>query len=90
MTDLVLRDFMLPHFALEDATAGEAWTQVWARISAEKRQFFVYALLRVVLPTTAMIAVFILLMIPGLALAGAFGASSTAFTRPLPAQPEEP
>ncbi len=74
VTDLILRDCMLPHFALEDATAGEAWTEVWARIKAEKRQFFVYALLRVVLPTIATVALFVVLIIPGLALAGAYGA----------------
>ncbi len=74
VTDLILRDWMLPHFALEDATAGEAWAQVWARIMAEKRQFIVYALLRVVLPTIAMVGVFMVLIIPGLALAGSLGA----------------
>ena len=72
--DLILRDCMLPHYALEDATAGEAWTQVWARIKVEKRQFFVYALLRVVLPTIATVGLFIVLIVPGLALAGAYGA----------------
>ena len=74
LTDLVLRDWMLPHFALEDATAGEAWSQVWARIRAEKRQFIAYALLRVVLPTIAMVGVFLVLIIPGLAVAGSLGA----------------
>jgi hypothetical protein len=74
VTDLVLRDWMLPHFALEDATAGEAWAQVWARIVAEKRQFIVYVLLRVVLPTIAMVGVFMLLIIPGLAVAGSLAA----------------
>jgi hypothetical protein len=74
LTDLVLRDFMLPHFALEDATAGEAWDQVWPRILAEKRQFFVYALLRVILPTIAAVGLFIVLMIPGLMVAGSLGA----------------
>ena len=74
VTDLILRDWMLPHFALEDATAGEAWTQVRIRIMAEKRQFIAYALLRLVLPTIAMIAVFIVLIIPGLAVAGSLAA----------------
>jgi hypothetical protein len=74
LADLIMRDCMLPHFALEDATAGEAWTEVWARIMAEKRQFFVYALLRVVLPTIATVGLFIVLIIPGLALAGIYGA----------------
>jgi hypothetical protein len=74
LADLVLRDCMLPHFALEDATAGEAWAQVWARILAEKRQFLAYALLRVVLPTIGMVALFIVLIIPGLVLVGSLGA----------------
>ena len=71
--DVILRDFVMPHYALEDATAGEAWSQVWARIMAEKAQFLAYALLRLVLPTIAMIALFIVLLIPGLMLAGAMG-----------------
>ena len=64
--DLILRDFMLPHFALEDATAGEAWRSAWARISTEKGGFFVYALLRVFLPIVAMIGIFIVLAIPAI------------------------
>jgi hypothetical protein len=70
LADIVLRDFMLPHFALENATAGQAWSRVWARIKGDSRQFIVYAILRVVLPTVAMVAVFIVLFIPGLILAG--------------------
>jgi hypothetical protein len=67
--DVILRDWMLPHYALEDATAGEAWSSVWARFAAEKRQFIAYALLRLILPTLAMIGVFFVLAIPGLILA---------------------
>ena len=74
VADLTLRDWMLPHFALENATAGEAWNWVWRRIKAEKREFTVYLVLRVVLPTVAMVAVFMVLLIPGLAVAGAFAA----------------
>ncbi|MGD0733042.1 MAG: hypothetical protein ABR956_17385 [Terracidiphilus sp.] len=74
LTDVILRDWMLPHYALGNASAGEAWSEVWARISAEKRQFLVYALLRVILPTIAMIALFMVLIIPGLMVAGALGA----------------
>jgi hypothetical protein len=70
MLDIVMRDWMLPHFALDNATAGEAWANVWARIMAEKKQFIVYTLLRVVLPFIAMVALFVVLLIPGLALAG--------------------
>ncbi len=73
-TDVVLRDWMLPHYALQDATAGEAWSQVWARITAEKRQFLAYALLRLILPTIAFIALFVALIIPGAMLAGSLAA----------------
>jgi hypothetical protein len=38
---------------------------------AEKGQFFVYAILRLVLPIVASIAIFMILLIPGLVLAGA-------------------
>jgi len=72
--DVILRDWMLPHYALENATAGEAWFQVRARIAAEKRQFFVYALLRLVLPVIAMVVLFMVLLLPGLALAGSLAA----------------
>jgi hypothetical protein len=72
--DVILRDWMLPHYALEDATAGEAWSSVWARITAEKRQFIAYALLRLILPTLAMIGVFVVLAIPGLVLAASVAA----------------
>jgi hypothetical protein len=62
--DIVLRDLMLPHYALENATAGQAWSGVWARITHEKGAFFIYALLRVILPIVAAIALFIVLIIP--------------------------
>jgi hypothetical protein len=74
LTDLILRDWMLPHFALDNATAGEAWEEVWDCITAEKRQFLVYALLRVVLPVVAMVGLFIVLIIPGLMLVGSVAA----------------
>jgi len=73
LADVILRDFMLPHYALEGATAGEAWAQVWARISAEKAQFLAYVLLRLVLPAIAMIALFIVLILPGIFLVGSLG-----------------
>lgn len=73
--DVVLRDWMLPHYALDDASAGEAWQEVWANFTAEKRQFLVYALLRLILPMIAGIAIFIVLLIPGLILAGAAAAA---------------
>jgi len=75
VADVVLRDCMLPHFALEDATAGEAWSSVWAHIRHEKRQFIAYTLLRLILPTIAIMATFVILMIPGLMLVAALGAA---------------
>lgn len=62
--DVVMRDFMLPHFALDNATAAEAWSEVFNRILAEKGAFLLYALLRILLPIVAMIGLFILLAIP--------------------------
>jgi len=73
VTDVVLRDWMMPHYALENATAGQAWSRVWAAITAEKAQFVAYALLRLILPTIAAIALFMVLIIPGLMLAGSLG-----------------
>ncbi len=73
--DLILREWMLPHFALDDATAGEAWRQVRARIKVEERQFLVYGLLRVLLPILATIGLFIVLLLPGLGLAAALAAA---------------
>jgi len=72
--DMILRDWMLPHIALDNATAGEAWRQVRARITAEKRQFLVYAILRVILPMIAAIVTMIVLALPGLMLAGSMAA----------------
>ena len=72
--DLILRDWMLPHFALDDATAGQAWRQVRARIKADQRQFLVYGLLRVLLPILATIGLFIVLLLPGIGLAAALAA----------------
>lgn len=64
LLDVVMRDFMLPHFALEDASAGDAWGAVWGRIGEEKGAFAFYVVLRVLLPIVAMIGMFILLAIP--------------------------
>ena len=68
--DVVLRDLMLPHYALENATAGEAWRAVWARFRAEKGAFVLYAVVRVILPVAAMIAIGAVLFLPVLVTAG--------------------
>jgi hypothetical protein len=67
---LVMRDFMMPHMALENASAGDAWAAARVRIMAEKGDFFVYALLRIVLPLVGLTVLFIILLIPGLILIG--------------------
>lgn len=64
--DLILRDLMLPHYALENATAGQAWAAVRGRIKREKGPFFLYAILRIVLPIVAGIALFIVMIIPAI------------------------
>ncbi len=73
LADIVLRDWMLPHYALDNASAGEAWGRVWGGIKAEKREFIVYALLRLILPTIAIVALFMVLLIPGLVIAASLG-----------------
>jgi hypothetical protein len=62
--DVILRDLMLPHIALENASAGAAWGAVRAQIAAAKGSFFLYALLRILLPVVALIGAFIVLAIP--------------------------
>jgi hypothetical protein len=68
--DVVMRDFMLPHMALENATAGEAWSAVLERVMEEKGTFFLYAVLRVMLPFAATIALTIVLIVPAILLFG--------------------
>jgi len=71
--DIVMRDFMLPHFALENASAGEAWGAVWDRVLAEKGAFLLYMLLRVLLPMVAIVGIFILMIIPAVIIFGSLG-----------------
>lgn len=68
--DVVLRDFMLPHMALGDDTAGEAWLEVWDRMTSETGAFLVYGVLRVLMPIGAAIGIFIVLAIPLIILFG--------------------
>lgn len=78
MVDIVLRDWMLPHYALENATAGQAWHAVWTRIKFEKRQFFVYSILRLIAPIVAAVVLFLILIIPSAVSLGAVGAAEYA------------
>ncbi len=63
---IVLHDLMLPHMALENASAGDAWREVRMRIAAEKGGFLLFAFLRIVLPIAATIAAVIALAIPAI------------------------
>jgi len=63
---IILHDLMLPHMALENASADEAWRQAKARIAAEKGSFLLYAFLRVILPIAATIGAMIVLAIPAI------------------------
>lgn len=78
MVDIVLRDWMLPHYALENATAGQAWHAVWMHIKSEKRQFLVYSILRVITPIVAAFVLFLLLIIPSAISLGAVAAAEYA------------
>jgi hypothetical protein len=68
--EIVLRDFMMPHMAIENASAGEAWAAARAYIEAETGSFVLYAVLRILLPIVGMVALFIVLLIPGLIVLG--------------------
>jgi hypothetical protein len=70
VVDVMLRDFLLPHVALDDASVEEAWAAARSRIEAEKGKFFVYLLLRLLLPILAGIALFLILAIPMLIVFG--------------------
>ncbi|HEY2470719.1 MAG TPA: hypothetical protein VGI45_23195 [Terracidiphilus sp.] len=78
MTDIILRDWMLPHYAIDDATAGQAWHEVRMRIKNEKKQFFVYSILRLIAPIVAVVGLGILLIIPSLVSVGAVAAAEYA------------
>lgn len=78
--DIILRDFMLPHIALEDASVREAWVAVRTRFSAEKGPFFLYLILRLVLPLIAGIALIIAALIPLAIIVGILAASVAGVT----------
>ena len=63
---MILRDFMLPHYALDNATATQAWRAARARIRAERMPFFIYTLLRFILPIALAITLFLVLILPTL------------------------
>jgi hypothetical protein len=86
LVDLVVRDFMMPHIALENTPVVEAWEAALAKIAADKGAFFFYAVLRMLLPIAVMICLFLVLAvpmiivfgIPGLMIAGLHAALADA------------
>jgi hypothetical protein len=76
---VMLHDFMLPHVALDDASVEEAWAAARGRIEAEKGKFFVYLLLRLLLPPVAGIALFLVLAIPLLIVFGILAVAAVGF-----------
>jgi len=70
---VILHDLMLPHMALENASADDAWFQVRMRIAAEKGGFLLFTFLRIVLPMAATIAAAIAIAIPIALTFGLFG-----------------
>jgi hypothetical protein len=76
--DIILRDWMLPHYALENATAGEAWSAVWERVLGEKGSFLAYGIMRIVLPIVAYIGIVLVLLVPGLVLVGSVAGAEYA------------
>jgi hypothetical protein len=70
LIEITLHDFFMPHYALQNASAGEAWTAVGARFAAERGQFFLYCFLRLALPIAAVIGLTIVSIIPIAIVAG--------------------
>ncbi|MGA2634798.1 MAG: hypothetical protein ABSF16_11220 [Terracidiphilus sp.] len=83
VVDLILRDLMLPHMALENASVREAWLAACARIKAEKGAFLFYAFLRLVLPALAGLGLFMALFIPLLVIFGILAISEIGFNAAL-------
>ena len=63
---IILNDLMLPHMALENTSAGEAWRQVQMRITREKGGFLLYTFLRMILPMAAILGAIMVLAIPAI------------------------
>ncbi len=75
---IILGDFMLPHMALENASAGQAWAAARTRIKGEWGRFLLFGLLRVVVPMAAVIGLAIILFIPCIIVFGALAIAMAA------------
>ena len=79
---VILHDLILPHMALESASAGVAWKTAREAIMREKGAFFLYAFLRVILPLAVMMGVGLVFLIPAF-FVGVMIAISTEMALPL-------
>jgi hypothetical protein len=76
LVEITLRDFLLPHIAIEDLSVREAWHAVKQRITAEKGQFALYAFFRAILPFFTMMFVGFIALIPlGIVAVGSWAAA---------------
>ncbi|WP_263355949.1 DUF7544 domain-containing protein [Acidicapsa ligni] len=70
VVDSTLNYFVLPHMALEDATAWQAIHDVWSEMKAEPLQFALFLIMRLILPLVAGVIGAIAVFIPILLVAG--------------------
>lgn len=59
-----MSQFVLPRFALEDASFHDACVEVWDDMRAEPGQFALFMLMRLLVPMAAAIGFFLILLIP--------------------------
>lgn len=66
---VLTKDFVVPQMALEGIGAVEAWRRLWRMLQAERGEYFVYIVIKIVLAIVALIMVFIATLILGLFIA---------------------
>lgn len=76
---VVLNDFILPHMAIEGATFNKAWTDVRARLLANKEAFVSFFILRLAMPVFAGILLGFLAWVAGWIIFGLLGMSAAGF-----------
>lgn len=74
-----MRDFMLPHMAIENLTFGQAWRAAQADIWVAKESFFSYFILRLLLPVLAFFVQFVALAFPLIFVTWILSTSATGF-----------
>jgi hypothetical protein len=79
IAEVVLRDFILPHMALENATFHEAWMAVRQRIATHRETFLSYFILRLGLPLIAGVMVAVAGWVVGRIVFATLGMSATGF-----------